>query len=270
MQVFKGITLGDILEHVDLTSIDSLFSYVYIMLLMHLTLRSLDDSIVQPMFDAVMKSIRAIQKGEDPQPSMDDILDDDVLDVLTSLKGVMKPKSIEVDEADAESPDGMPSFFNADTMKNTKIGAFAQDIAAELNLQDLKIENMEDLFKSNILGNIIGKVTEKLKSADVQKEMVSEMASMASNDKNGIFNNPMFKEVMKAAMNSMGGAGGGTGAGGGSGSDPMFNDILKAAMGNMGGGGSAKPTIDVNKLKAFSARDRLRRKYEDKKDKNKN
>lgn len=155
---------------------------------------------------------------------LDDILDDSVVAQLKLFQSMLP------------TPSSLPSFI-----ANTKIGEITQEIVNELDLSKINLQKPEDIldFKNNnLLGDIVSKVgnafQKKISSGEVKHdELFSEAMGMLGNlasskDGKAIFDSPLFKEMMKSA------------------------------------GGAGKAVINKGKLDALSARERLKRKHQEK------
>lgn len=254
-RVNTGVTVKDIISCVDNETVPTICSYIYVFMLMHLVTETQAQE-QEAMYEAVMATIRTIQRGEDIANVMDDILDDDISSILLKFKKTQSVVHIDVGtpaptstETETETGTGnVPSFLNPEMLMNTKIGKLAQEITSEIDMTDLNIEKPEDLMDMSKIEKIVGqvgkKITQKLSSGDLnQNDLMAEVTSMMSQMSGGkggkgggdigdIFNSPMFKQAMQAF--------------------------------GMGGDTSgSKAVVDVNKLKTASTRDRLRRKVEE-------
>ncbi|NBU82911.1 MAG: hypothetical protein EBS55_14825, partial [Flavobacteriaceae bacterium] len=91
-------------------------------------------------------------------------------------------------------------------LENTKIGKIAEEIAKELDLDEMNLKSPSDILQGNgdLLGKIVSNVSNKLqkKFADGsinQTELLSEAMSVIGGmkDGNGSFNN-IFSNMMKS------------------------------------------------------------------------
>ncbi len=131
-----------------------------------------------------------------------------------------------------------PSF-----MQNSEIGSIAKEITDELDISSLNIQKPEDLldFKNNnVIGNIVSKVGSKLQEKFDNKELSHE-------------------ELLREAMSMLGNLGAG---GSGMLNNPLMQEMMKAGAAAQGTKG-AKVRMDTTKLNNMAARERLRRKLDE-------
>jgi hypothetical protein len=233
ISIVKGVTMEDITNVISKDYRSTLLSYLYIFTLLHIIWTNVAASDLSIMFQTVMTCVKHIQDGEAYDTCANTIIDDDISNVLDKLHKVCSKSSVKIE--DGEEPSMTPEF-----LESTKIGSLAKEISSEINLSDMKIEKPEDILNlanNNMIGDIVSKVGskihEKLDKGELKhEELLSEAMSLLSvfSNNKGMFNNPMFKDIMKAA-----------------------------------GGGGKGAKVNEGKLKAMSARDRLRRKHEERK-----
>lgn len=259
VQVFKDITIGDIVSKVDERNATLVWNYIYILSALSMVYEKSDeevekvvsddeedvvDSVLsekQVIFDKIVKVFGLAQRGEDTSSELSDIVDDDLRNVLGKLTKVDDVTTAPVD-SDAGAEDILNMFSS---LEDSKICNLAKEISKEIDVSDLKLESPQDVMKlmdfssgNNVLGNIIGKVSNKiqekmstgeLKHEDLLGEAMTMMGMMQkSGAGGGLFNNPMMTEMMK--------------------------NVKK---------GKAVPRTDV--IKKDSTRERLRKKLEERK-----
>lgn len=153
----------------------SIVFYIYIFaLLVHMY--RIDGGVSDSLFDAVMNSLKAIQSGASYAEAASDILDDDILSLLTHISANF-PKT-------------------SSKLEGTQIGKLAQEIANEMKIDGADIQRPEDILKGN--GDLIGKIVSNV-STKLQKKF--EDGSI------------QHDQLLKEAMSVIGGLGG-EGAGG--------------------------------------------------------
>lgn len=223
VQIMTDITVNEVLTYVKADYKPVLSSFFLIFLLFSLEPVEADETL----FDTCVDALRDMQndKGCD---KLEDIIDDDIKVILQGIDKVIVKKQV-VEEA--------PSF-----MHNSKIGSIAKEITDELDISSLNIQKPEDLldFKNNnVIGDIVSKVGSKLQEKFDNKELsheelLREAMGMLGNlgAGNSMLNNPLMKEMMKAGA---------------------------AAQGTKG----AKVRMDTSKLNSMAARERLRKKLDE-------
>jgi hypothetical protein len=165
---------------------------------------------METLFNKVVDVIRSLQKNEDANEEIDEILDDDIRTMLKKIKVVE-------DEKKKESPAfDFGNIFGAE-MGTSKIANLAKEISDEIDVSKINIEKPEDIAKlmdfssgNNVMGDIIKKVSTKisdkiqngeLKQDDLLGEAMSMMGMMGKAGNNplaAMFNNPMMSEMMKS------------------------------------------------------------------------
>jgi len=218
VEVFKGVTVGDISKVLDH---NTLASYLYCFIILAHVYDTTTDEVASSeeasdtLFDTVMGVVSGIQHKQNVDNLMEEILDDEIKNTLINLKGVMnlKPVNANTDKdnndtnaanANANEPELPPGFENiANMLENSKIASLAKEITDDIDLSKIKVDKPEDMFKviadQNIMGEIIGKVgnkiQQKLQHGDIkQEDFVKEAMSMLGSMKG----NPLFANVMKS------------------------------------------------------------------------
>ena len=231
--ILQGITIQEILLYATEDFINVLCSYVLILtLIKHLTIDVNEDTPV--LFEQIMKGVQSIQDGKDFTDVLGDIFDDDIKTMLSNIDSVFVKNKVTEDAAN--------QAFSPENLMNTKLGSLAQEISKEIDLTG--IENPADLLNfsnltsgNNVIGNIVSKVgskiQQKLGTGELkQEDLISEAINMMSMmNKNGV--------------------------------DIMSNPLFKGMMGAMGGK-NVKAQVNEGNLRKMSAREKLRKKYEDK------
>jgi hypothetical protein len=229
INLLKDISLEMILDNTPNEYHSTVTSYIYIFTLMNILFKQTDVETGQALFVAVMNAVRLMQKGEDYQDALSDVYDDDIKILVKNTSKVISSCS---------SFEDTTSGFSADMLENSKIGNLAKEITSEINFDDLNIDdssNIMNLMNSNVLGNIMGKVGSKINEKIERGELKQEdLLGEALN----------FMKVLQQN---------------GGGDNPLMN-----MMGNFMNKNAGKTRVDENKIKTMSARDRLRRKHEDK------
>jgi hypothetical protein len=169
------------------------------------------DDQVDQLFYKVCEVLSTLQKGEDVSKELDDVLDED-------LKGLLSKVTYnKLHLPTAELPQQPPQLGDmfGKLPANSKIGRLAEEIAKDVDLSKLNIQNPSDIMNmitdfgssNNVMSDIIKKASNtihnKLSSGELnQDELLSEaMGMMSFMGKNGgmadILNNPMVSEIMK-------------------------------------------------------------------------
>ena len=228
-------------------------------------------SAIYVLFVKVVKVIAMLQKGQDVSAELDDIVDDDVKALLSKINSFDTADS-EAKLEDAGDALPIPPAEFLESIENSKIASLAKDIAKEIDISSLNIDKPEDIAKmldfsgeNNFIGNIFNKVsstlTDKISKGELnQEDLMSEAVSMM-----GMMNGGKGGGAGGLAdmMKSMGGLGGLGGLGDIMG-NPMFTEMMKMAK---KGKVQTKNSSGQRSSKhgGSSARDRLRKKLEERK-----
>ena len=233
--VFKDIPLASVVEHMPDEALGTVKSYIYIFAILSIIYTQCDEELSELCL-RVLTMIQNQEGVSDITKSMEDILDDDVVHLFKQLHATFST-TVKIDTEPTESLD-----FD-ETFKSSKIGSLAREITDEMDLKDVK---PEELLNLSNMGNIVNKVGSKiqskinsgeLKQEELAQEVFSFLGAMGKGGPGNILNNPMMKEMMK----NFGGA--------------------------MGGGSKAQVnTAALNqKMKSMSTQDRLRKKLDERK-----
>jgi hypothetical protein len=155
----------------------------------------------QKFLFTIVEILEKINKKEDINNELSEILDDDIKSLLININKVKV-------------------FINLDgniedLIGNSKIGNLAKEISESINLEGLNIENPSDLLNpsnlfggegGNILGNLVQQVgssiTDKINSGELkQDELVKDAFSLMNKMQNGSSNNPIINDMMNNMMN---------------------------------------------------------------------
>jgi len=204
MRMFRGVTIGDILEKVVGGNHDDervVKLYVYMLL----TILYFDEIKMEDNERSLLltKTFRMLN-GE--KIDMEEILDETILKIMSRVDALREPPSTGTTEG------GLPGLENGlEFMRNTKIGELAEEITRTIDLGDLSKEDMmspEKLFSgdNNVLSGIIQSVgstiQSKLDKGELnQEELLNEAMSMMGNLKNS-GHGDMMADVFKM-MSSM-------------------------------------------------------------------
>lgn len=202
------------------------------------------------------------------------------------------------DENDENNEDNDDSGFNfiQPEIFNGKIGSLAKEIAAEINMDEINLENPENLLRDllsgnfdenndssgimNLVKNITSKIQSKITSGNLdEKELFNEAnnvmnslnKSSGSNDLNGIFSNMMNNGVMEQ-INSLAGNmnlnnANLNNANLGDIMGNLGNANLGNIMGNLGNMGNLQNTLEKNPInEKHKTKQRLREKLKKKKE----
>lgn len=242
-KVVKDVSIKQVLESVDSESDLSVFwNYVFILTLLNSLYKETEES-VEVIFKSVIDILGKIQRSEDIQSALDDIIDDDIRALI------LKIKPIEKIVPGVQGIPGMEDPLKAFGQQDNLICNLAKEISNEIDVSNIKLDNPEDIFKmmdfsssNNIVGDIIkkvsGKIHDKINTGELkQEELFGEAMSMMQ-------------------MMNMGGAGGQAGGLGNLFNNPMMSEMMKSMK-----KGKAVPRQDV--MKKASARDRLKAKLEE-------
>lgn len=220
------------------------------------------------LFVKVVKILSMIQNSQDPSTELADIIDDDIKSLVSKIKVFdVVNDDIKIDETADTMPVPPKDFL--ESIENSKIANIAKEISKEIDISNINIEKPEDVAKlmdfsgsNNFLGNIVSKVstklTEKISSGEInQDDLLSEaMSMMGMLNGGGAGGASGIADILK----NMGGLGGML-------NNPMMNEMMKMAkkgkVATKNTGGS-RPSHGSS----VSTRDRLRKKLEEKKQKN--
>ena len=277
-KVLKEFTVKDILEKIQTEEVETLWNHIYTLLAFAYlyneykdntednTLDNTEDNIldnileqentkisqIETLFNKVVGFITTIQhnseESNDFKEELDEILDDDLKAILLRIT----PKLSKNIPSGTENvaPD-MGSMFG-EMAKNSKIASLAKEISEEIDISSINIEKPEDIMKlmdfsgdNNVMGNIIkkvsSKISDKINSGDLkQDDLLGEAMNM---------------------MSMMGGKGGMGGLG-----DMLNNPMIAELMKSMKKGKPMQTRQDV--VSKASARDRLRKKLDERRQKN--
>ena len=238
VEVIKDVSMKTLVSDVDATeNLSGIYSYLIILTIMqHAYKKELSEESV----DTLVATLSQCQSGAEVI-DYDDILDEDLVTLLQKVYDLSDSGTSKCDAAGAEGdskPGGGGSF--EEKLENSTIGSLAREIASDIDVSNINVENPEDLFSgenSQLIGDIVGKVTSKL-----HKKM-----------QNGsIRQDQMMSEAMNL-FSSMG-SGGFGGAGGGVPNSDMFANMMSTMSKSFAGGHSGA-----------AARNRLSRKYAERK-----
>ena len=231
-QIAKQITIKDILNTCESKDKDVVSSYVLIFLLLD-TISNLNIDDDNEFLDKCLVYVRDMQQNK--PVDLDNVLNDDLKTILHGLTKVFKEKN------------ELPAFA-----KNTKIGSIANEISQEIDLTKLNINSPEELFNFNGDKNVLGEIVTQVGSKLQKKFETNEIS---------------HEELLGEALGMLGNFGKG-------GMDTSFlNDLMKnggfaEAAKAMGKGSKMK--VDTNKLSQLASRERLRKKYNEKYNNEKN
>lgn len=244
--VCQGITVAHLFEKAGSEHIDIVWSYLHVLLLMSY-LYTLDADEV--LFEKVTHVLSAVQKGQDVQDEVQEVLDDDLRELLllASRSVVLRDTPVK-DQPPTKDDFDLPDIFAG--LQNSKIANLAREISKDVDVSSLQTQDPQDMIKNmldfsssnNMLGNIVGKVSstlhDKIAKGELnQQDLLQEAMSMMSLMNNsGGANNIMSQFA----------------------SNPMFNQMMKSFQaGNM--------TPRSTGARSSDTRDRLRKKLEDRK-----
>lgn len=285
VEIVQGITIGDAVKALKGDDLHTFWNYINILIIFAYlytdskSASSEEDnkkSDTYHLFVKVVKILSMIQNSQDPSAELEDIIDDDIKHLLLKIK-VFDGTNEDIKIDDASTP---PSSEFLQSIENSKIADLAKEISKEIDISNISIEKPEDVAKlmdfsgsNNFIGNIVSKVstklTEKISSGEIkQEDLLSEAMSMMSmlNGGAGGAGGPGGMGGIADILKGMGGLGGL----GSMMNNPMMSEMMKmakkgkVATKNTGGtrrssGNSGNPPV--------STRDRLRKKLEDKRQK---
>lgn len=186
--IFEHISVEKLYNSIDDTNKITLMNYLYIFSIIILFYKDYTPAD-EANFVKIITIVADIQNNKNVQEELDTIIDDDIKELIISLKY---------------------STENEMNIENSTIGSLAKEIADEIDVSDLQnIEDPSDIFKcmmnfndeNNILGNIIktvsNKVNQKLTSGELdQAQLFKEAMSMIGTGDmlNNFFNPPKQKQ----------------------------------------------------------------------------
>lgn len=241
--VLKDIKVKDVLEKLGDSNV--FWNYVYILTVVSSVYKELsttDEKQCELLFNSVVSVLGTIQKNEDAQKAIDEILDDDIRQVLGKIK------MVEEDPAPKSEEDPFADLFGK--MGNSKICSLAKEISQGIDVSNINVEKPEDIFKmmdftssNNILGDIVKKVSstihDKISTGELkQEDLFGEAMSMMSMMNKG---GGGFGDIAGMMGNMM--------------NNPMMGDILKATK-------KGKANVKKDVFKKADVRERLRNKLD--------
>ena len=285
--IAKEVTIKAVMDSID-NEVDSgvFCNYLYILTVISMVYDEYLDvpdgensKDVDVLFETVITILSKIQKGEDVESLIDDIIDDDIKEILTKVKDFTKDVKFEQEGShnthQSETASEMPNFPFPE-MQDSMICNLAKEISNEIDVSNIKVDKPEDVFKlmdfsssNNLVGDIIKKVSSKihdkistgeLKQEDLFGEAMNMMNMMNMGGGKGGGMGGMAN-MMSSMMGGGGGAaGGGLGDLGAMFNNPMMAEVMKAMK-----KGKAMPKPDA--FNKQSARDRLRTKLDERRKK---
>lgn len=282
VEIVQGITIGDAVKVLKGDDLHTFWNYINILIIFAYlytdskSASSEEDnkkSDTYHLFVKVVKILSMIQNSQDPSAELEDIIDDDIKHLLLKIK-VFDGSNDDIKIDDATTPP--PSEF-LQSIENSKIADLAKEISKEIDISNISIEKPEDVAKlmdfsgsNNFLGNIVSKVstklTEKISSGEIkQEDLLSEAMSMMSmlNGGAGGAGGPGGMGGIADILKGMGGLGGL----GSMMNNPMMSEMMKMAkkgkVATKNTGGTRRSSGNA----PVSTRDRLRKKLEDKRQK---
>jgi hypothetical protein len=284
VEIVQGITIDDAVKVLKGDDLHTFWNYINILIIfayLYTEAKSAsseqeDKSETYSLFIKVVKILSMIQNAQDPTSELEDIIDDDIKQLLLKIKVFDSTNDdIKIDDATDALPTPQAEFLKG--IENSKIADLAKEISKEIDISNISIEKPEDVAKlmdfsgsNNFLGNIVSKVstklTEKISSGEIkQEDLLSEAMSMMSMLNGGGAGGAGGMGGIADILKGMGGLGGL----GSMMNNPMMSEMMKMAKKGKvatkntggtrrtGGGGNAP----------VSTRDRLRKKLEEKKQK---
>lgn len=259
LEVVKGVTVATLLSATpsDHEAHISTLNTVYTLAIFaYLKKRVTPAEEADKLFEQAVRILSVFSKGPDAvEEELEDVIDDD----MKALFGRIKPQIIanSSDEEDtAKSADAMDDVLNK--FGDGKIANLAKEIAQNIDVSDLKIDSPADVMKmldfskggNNALGNIVQQVTGAISNKIASGELKQE---------------DLVKEAM-SMMGSLGGMGGASGSGANPLNNPFIQSMMKSMSGSMGGG---KAQVRRDVIGKMAARERLRKRYEARKNEEK-
>lgn len=237
----NNVTLKMVLDNPDVNENSKSVIKCYMLILTVLCFIRKESDNNDTLLETVLSCLKSIQSNENVEESLSTILDDDISSMLKHIQDCSSKVVLENEGNTSSVPNIDPSL-----LENTKIGNLAKEISEELDLSSFSnIQKPEDIMNLANIGSIVNKVGTKIQSKLAngelkQEDLVNEAFSFLNvlggqNGASNLFNNPILKDVMKNFGSAM--------------------------------GGGANVKVNESKLRTMSARDRLRKKYEEKKGK---
>lgn len=270
--ILKDITVQQVIDVLKGDHETNIFwNYFYILSVISLLYKipDEDEKQLETLFKDVLNILNLIQKNENANEAINEILDDDIRSLLLKINIVKEVPKDTKDEA-------FSNMFGE--MSNSKICNLAKEISKDIDVSNIKVDNPEDLFKmmdfsgsNNVLGDIIKKVSTKihdqistgeLKQEDLFGEAMSMMGMMGKGGAGGSMAN-----MANMMGNMMGKGGGGGGMAdmasmmGNMMNNPMMSEMMKMAK-------KGKTQMKTDAVKKTDVRERLRLKLEDRRKKN--
>jgi hypothetical protein len=248
VELLPELSVDTILEKVEENEQNMINSYFYIFRIMVSIYPEEND---ENTLEKVLDIIKTIQNNDEVEEKLKEVLDDDLAQLLRSLKDVLTVPQDTSSSSDTSNPFSM--------LENSKIGSLAKEISDEINLGDLNLSNPAELLdmknltsSNNVLGNIISKVSDKIQNkisaGEIsQSDLVNEALS--------------FVGMMNNGSGSSGGANNPFGDIGSLLNNPMLAELI----GGLKKDGNTRVQVDTNKVKNMETRERLRRKLDKKK-----
>jgi hypothetical protein len=265
--IVKEFSIKMILENVDDFEKNVFWNYLYILSLFTLTLKDAEGSndTSDELFNTIITILSKIQKNEDVHEIVEDtIVDDDIKKIMLKIKPFKADENIleepPVETKTEDNKQYVPPFPSE--MQDSMICNLAKEISNEIDVSNIKLDKPEDVLKlmdfssgNNIVGDIIKKVSTKIHDKINTGELKQE---------------DLFNEAMSMmSMMNMGKGGGSKEAsdmfGGMAGMASMLNNPMMSEMMKAMKKGKAAPKQDM--FKKASARDRLRAKLEERRNK---
>jgi hypothetical protein len=288
IEIIQGITIGDAMKVLKENDLNTFWNYVNILIIfayLYTEFKNVTSSSeTEPssssddkspaastylLFVKIVRILSMIQSSQDPTDELEDIIDDDVKCLVRKIKVFETSNAdIKIDEATDTLPTPPAEFL--ESIENSKIANLAKEISKEIDMSSFNIESPADVAKlmdfsgsNNFLGNIVSKVstklTEKISSGEIkQEDLLSEAMSMMN--------------MLNSGGGGAGGAGGiadllkgmgGLGGLGGMLNNPMMSEMMKMAK----KGKVATKNTGGARRSSGSTRDRLRKKFDEKKKK---
>jgi hypothetical protein len=229
-------------------------------------------------FRSLLKDLKKLSKSKDHELSEEERTFLNIIECLTIERKVEKNK--DKNESD-EDDDSASSGFNINDIKDTfetmqnelfhgQIGVLAKEIADEIDINNLKLDNPMSILKSVVNGSFDENSDESGVSSLVKNISNKVQSKLASGE---LDENKLYEEA-KTVINKFSKlTGQGKGKGKGKGGNPMasmLNKMMKKAetgekmdddeLMNM-----AKTMLPKNMVSAMSTRERLKKKLEEKK-----
>lgn len=293
--IAKEVTLKMVSDSIDNEVDKGVFrNYLYILSVIsmiydeHLDDPDQDSKVVDNLFEKVITIISKIQKNEDIESLLDDIVDDDIKEFLTKVKDFNKNVKFDQEEMPKDTEAAGPSGSGGDLpkfpfpeMQDSMICNLAKEISNEIDVSNINIEKPEDVFKlmdftssNNLVGDIIKKVSSKihdkistgeLKQEDLFGEAMNMMSMMNKGGGGGGLGGMAGMAEMMSGLSGMMGGGKGGAAGGLGDLGAMFNNPMMAEVMKSMKKGKVAPKADA--FKKQNAKERLRAKLNARKNK---